>query len=523
MKKQMKTKWKMLTLAAMLSATTTSASAADNGSGGVYDEDAYFAGSSNYAESLYDDDSADQIGSASSVDSLPAVDENSHVTDLKQTEMGPTDQSYESEYFDQDVEPVAYVGDEASYQSHGVGSGVPARTASHGSGYQTQSYASRMVRRPTRRTALSSAQAWMTAEALLWFPEVRSTPPLVTTNPTPGNDPTLDPAIVPNSTVAFGGADEFGGDLQAGFRLDGGFMLSEDFGIGGRFWMLGEGEDSYANQGDGTTGSIGIPFFDTDPGVAAENSVRVAFNDGNPVVGDFIGSVSSRVTLDVYGAEAYSKLRLLEGKGYRSDFIGGFSHFGIDESFNQTVSVFESVNDTLEPLDDNQFMFVDDLEAENRFYGGQIGFLTEVGHGAWTLTALTKVHLGDMEQTLINRGSRSFDAAGATAPVTAPTPGGILTVGVDNETRNEFTFAPEMNLKLAYQMRPHVSFSVGYSFIMWNDVLMVGDNIDRNVNFGALVPDGGGNYENLIRPFGTGVTTDSFFVHGLDLGAVIEF
>ncbi|WP_231603188.1 BBP7 family outer membrane beta-barrel protein [Neorhodopirellula pilleata] len=520
----MKTKWKMLTLAAMLSATTTSASAADNGSGGAYDEDAYFAGSSNYAESLYDDKaSTDKIGSARSVESLPAVYDDSYVADLNQAAMGVQDQAYETEYFDQEVEPVAYVGDEASYHSPGVGSGVPARTASHGTGYQTQSRASRMVRRPTQRTVLSSAQAWMTAEALLWFPEVRSTPPLVTTNATAGNDPTLDPAIVPNSVVAFGGNDAFGGDLQAGFRLDGGFMLSEDFGIGGRFWFLGEGEDTYANQGDGTTGSIGVPFFDTDPAVAAENSVRVAFNNGNPLVTDFIGSVNSRLTLDVYGAEGYGKLRLLEGKGYRSDFIGGFSHFGIDERFTQTVTAFESLDATLDPAIDNQFSFVDDLEAENRFYGGQIGFLTEVGHGAWKLSALTKVHLGDMEQTLINRGSRTFDAAGVTAPVTAPTPGGILTVGVNDETNNEFTFAPEVNLKMAYQMRPHVSFSVGYSFIMWNDVLMVGDNINRNVNFGALVPDGGGNYDNVVRPFDTGLKTDSFFVHGLDLGAVIEF
>lgn len=523
MKKKMNTKWKMLTLAAMLSATTTSASAGDLNGGGVYDEDAYFGESRSYAETLYEANDSSSSASSSGVAGDSYIEDNRGQAE-----------AYVGDFYDNQLEPVAYVGDQPMSGHRSIGSGVPVHTASHGTGYEMQGYdtdcgcgstscgggcatsACAPTRRHAKRTMLSNTDAWLTAEALLWFPQVRSTPPLVATGAA-GVRPELDQG----ATVVYGGQDAFGGELQAGFRLDGGFMLSEDFGVGGRFWMLGESEDSFNGGGNGSTESIGVPFFDTDLTVNPENSVLVGFTDGGALP-DFEGTVSSRSSLDVYGAEAYGKLRLLEGKGYRADFIGGFSHFGIDEQFGLTVNAVQTDNAGGNGGLDDVFNFTDDLEVENRFYGGQLGFLTEVGRGAWTLTALTKVHLGDMEQTLTNRGSRTFSAAGG--PVTgSQANGGILGVGLENSTTNEFAFAPEANLKLSFKMRPHVRFSVGYSFIMWNDVLSIGDNLNRNINTGALTPDGAGVYDALQAPAFQGLVSDSFFVHGLDLGAVIEF
>ncbi|WP_044304138.1 BBP7 family outer membrane beta-barrel protein, partial [Rhodopirellula sallentina] len=362
---------------------------------------------------------------------------------------------------------------------------------------------------PKRRVA-NKTGAWMTAEALLWFPQVRSTVPLVSTNAA-GTLPELDLG----AATAFGGQDAFGGDLQAGFRLDGGVMLSEDFGMGGRFWMLGEAEDSYSASGDGTTGSIGIPFFDSDLVADQENSILVAYSDGTGGGDtDFQGNINVESTLEMYGAEGYGRLRLLGGKGYRSDFIGGFSHFGIEESLTLAATATQT---EIGAGQGDVYTFNDDITAENEFFGGQIGFLTTVGRGAWTLTALTKVHLGNMDQTWTSNGSRGRTGFADQA-------GGIFANNAEQSIeQSNFSFAPEANIKLAYKLRPHVSFSVGYSFIMWDDVLLVGDNLNRNINSGYLVLDGAGAVDPAERPTFEGLETDSLFVHGVDLGCVIQF
>ncbi len=51
---------------------------------------------------------------------------------------------------------------------------------------------------------------------------------------------------------------------------------------------------------------------------------------------------------------------------------------------------------------------------------------------------------------------------------------GLLTLGQNGTfERDVFTFAPELNLKLGYRFRDHVTFNVGYSFIYWNNVALV--------------------------------------------------
>ncbi len=514
MKKNMNNKWKMLTLTAMLSATT--ATAADT----TYDEDAYFAETSDYVGSLYDNN--DQASPAP-VENVPVLNDDVYFNEVAyQDNVAPN--AYNS-----NLAPVAYVGDEAAYMSPNVGSGIAASPASYssdcgcgdtacggGSSCSTGNCGTprRTVRRK-QRSLLAGADAWMTAEALLWFPQARSTPALVATN-----DAGIVPDLSTGSTVQFGGDDAFGGDeLAAGFRLDGGLFLTEDFGVGGRFWWLSEQSDSYANAGDGSTESIGVPFFDS--AVGQEATLFTAFDDGVGTLANFTGSVSAESTLEMYAAEAYGRLRLLGGKGYRTDLVGGFSHFGIDEGLTLNMTA-EQTEDIGGAGNGDTFTYADSIEAENRFYGGQIGFLTSVGQKAWSLTALTKVHLGDMEQNFTYNGTRTRTPAPA-----GTLAGGIFAPEGDNTnvswSENNFSFVPEANLKLALKLRPHVRFTVGYSFLMFSDVATVGDNMNRVVSSEYVVQDDIGTTNTPDRPSSDGLESDSFFVHGLDLGAVIEF
>lgn len=525
MKNNMKTKWKMLTLAALLSAGTTAATAADhrlaataadNGNGpasaadesgpaGEFGDDAYFADTSEYFGGLYEDTAgANTAGSVNRTDYVrDAAVEPTAVEPV--AFVGDSQPAYEQEVYPQGE----YQQDFGQAMTMESGSyAYPASDFGCSDGSCGQSYAESC--RPPRSMACETGN-WLTAEALLWFPQVRSSVPLVSTSAA-GTLPELDQG----AQVAFGGNNALGGDLQAGFRIDGGLMLSEDFGVGGRFWMLGQSSDDYSNSGDGTTGSIGIPFYDTDLSTAAENAIRVAYADG---IGagdvDFAGSVSARSSFSVYAAEAYGRLRLLGGNGYRSDLIGGYSHFNIEDelSLNATTTQIE-----IGPGQGNRYTFSDSYTATNEFNGGQIGFLSTVGRGCWTLSALTKVHLGDMNQTFTNNGSR-----------TLPSPAGLQQGGIFSPTnqttitRNSFAFAPEANVKLAYQVRKNIRFSVGYSFLMWNDVLMAGDNLNRDINSGYLVGNANGVVQPAERPAFQGLKTDSLFVHGIDLGCVIQF
>ncbi|WP_246113033.1 BBP7 family outer membrane beta-barrel protein [Allorhodopirellula solitaria] len=502
----MNTKWKMLTLAAMLSAGTTAATAADNGYISEYGEDAYFAETSEYIGGLYEDGA--NGNAAGTVSESDYVDEADSALNT--------------------VEPVAFVGDSQPSYEHEVypqhegypqdfGSGVVMDTGSYAyasgqggcsDGSCGPTYAESC--RPARSMACETGH-WLTLEALLWFPQVRSSVPLVSTSAA-GTLPELDQG----ASVAYGGNDAFGGNLQAGFRVDGGFMLSDDFGVGGRFWMLGQDSDSFSQGGDGTNGSIGIPFYDTDLSTGAENAIRIAYADGiGAGDSDFTGSVSAKSSFSVYAAEAYGRLRLLGGNGYRSDFIGGFSHFNIEDDLSLSATTTQV---EVGPGQGNRFSYFDSYTASNEFYGGQIGFLTTVGRGAWTLSALTKVHLGNMDQTLTNASSR-----------TLPAPAGVQEGGIFSPSdqasisRDSFTFAPEANLKLAYRVRENIRFSVGYTFLMWNDVLMAGDNLNRSINSSYLVGDGAGVVQPPQRPAFQGLETDSLFVHGVDLGCVIQF
>ncbi len=501
MKNNMKTTWKMLTLAALLSAGTTAATAADNGYVGDLGDDAYFSETSDYVGGLYDDaDGAETKAATTTRSAAPSEEINSRRANRAV------------------LEPVAYVGDSDTYypeQQYDGGIQMTSGSCGCQSGNCGSSSCGGSCGSvcPPSKSMASQTGAYLTAEALLWFPQVRSTPPLVTTAD-PGVRPELDPPS--NAAVAFGGDEAFGGDLQAGFRLDGGLMLSEDFGIGGRFWWLGEGEDTYATANNtGLNGSVGIPFFDADLVAGQENAIRIAYLDNGLGLEDFTGSLNARTSLSIYGAEGYGRLRLLGGKGYRSDLVGGFSHFGIEEEVYLNATTTQVTNRSGVGQGDN-YRFTEDLTAENVFYGGQVGMLTSVGRGVWTLSALTKVHLGNMEQTLTSLSSREL-----------PAPAGDQLGGVfaDNGTitQDSFCFAPEANLKLAVKLRPNVRFSVGYSFIMWNDVLMVGDNMDRVINSDYLVGNALGVVAPPERQFNEGLRTDSFFVHGLDLGCVIQF
>ncbi len=279
-----------------------------------------------------------------------------------------------------------------------------------------------------------ASDTWATAEFLMWFTPNRDMPALVTTSD-PGTLPILPAfgaANPDNVAVAFG--DPIRGEISGGFRGDVGKYITKNVGIGGRFWILAENNDSYSAQGDGSAMSIGRPFFNTN--TAGEDALLVALD------GTFTGSVAAESELNLWGAEGYARMRLGCASNCQLDFIGGYSHFQIDDSLRITST-------TVTDATARTRTYNDAFDTENRFDGGQVGFEMMKTRGRWMVRSLTKVHMGNMRQNIDIYGNSSDQTPPAAVSNTS---GGLLAMGNQGSyQRDVFAFAPEANFKLAFR------------------------------------------------------------------------
>lgn len=347
---------------------------------------------------------------------------------------------------------------------------------------------------------------WAQMDTLLWFVQDRNTHPYILSAPA---------GVLPVDGAAgvqrvFGG--DIAGELSAGFRADVGTWLSDDVGIGGRFWGLADNNDSYFFSGSGNQQSIGRSFFNTNLGI--EDAVVIA-TTGSPLGPDLTGSVYGHDNLEMWAAEAYARFRFASTKSTRLDFIGGYSHFNIDNDLSiGSSTTITGVGGGLGGASiGDQFAYLDQFSTDNEFNGGQVGFEMVMNRGQWTVRSLTKVHLGNMDQTFRSSGTSTLTPAGGAANTTS---GGILAGSTPQDiSQSTFAFAPEANFKLGYQFRPNVTLNVGYSFIYFDNVAMAGDMIDRNVD-GTTI--GNGTNNNPVVP-----NDSSLFVQGVDLGFTVAF
>jgi hypothetical protein len=338
---------------------------------------------------------------------------------------------------------------------------------------------------------------WAQLELLTWFVPDRDMPALVTTS-APGTLPVLPAGGANGVSIAYG--DPIEGEISAGFRGDVGKYITKNVGIGGRLWYLSQSNDAFSASGDGSTQSIGRPFFNSSTGT--EDALLVALD------GVFTGAVAGNSTLELWAAEAYGRVRFSCSKSCRLDFIGGYSHFAIDDTLE--ISSTTITNATARTR-----TFNDIFEAENRFNGGQVGFEMVITRGRWMARSLTKVHIGNMEQSIRIAGNSSDQTPPAAATATS---GGMLALGNQGTfKRDEFAFAPEANFKLGYRVRKNVLLSAGYTFIYWDNVALTGDVVDRVID-GTTFNTG----TFAARP-AFDFDDSSLWAQGLDLGLVIDY
>ncbi|HBV66246.1 MAG TPA: hypothetical protein DEF45_24855 [Rhodopirellula sp.] len=348
--------------------------------------------------------------------------------------------------------------------------------------------------------------SWLTTEFLLWHTQDRDSPALVATGAVPGFP------ILPDAQVAFG--DKLQGEFSGGFRLDTGKRLTENLGVGVRFWILANNNDSFfatATQDPTRPGqviSMSRPFFNTETGT--QDALAISTNGGlilSPGSGTE-GKVWADSAVNMWAAEAYTRLRLKCNKTCKVDFLSGYSHLNLDDTLSISSDTFVIPN--------NVFIAHDEFETRNQFNGGQLGFELSVSEGRLTFRSMTKVHLGNMNQQVSINGEHAL--AGLGDPIVYQD-GGLLAQGNQgNYERNKFAFIPEANFKLEYCIRQNIHLNIGYSFLYFDNVALAGSQIDPNINPNPIV-SGGPFTANPAFNF----NDSGMWVQGLDLGLRWDF
>lgn len=132
--------------------------------------------------------------------------------------------------------------------------------------------------------------------------------------------------------------------------------------------------------------------------------------------------------------------------------------------------------------------------------------------GRFTVGSLVKVGFGNFAQEVAIRGATT-SVDGQTQQVTT-TAAGVLAQPSNSDvyTRDRFGFMPELGVKLGYDIRNNVKFTVGYTFLYWSDVALAGDQINPTVDLLQL----SNNPSFTFRETG-------YWMQGLDLGLSFSY
>ncbi len=353
---------------------------------------------------------------------------------------------------------------------------------------------------------------WAELDFLLWFPRERRSPVLAGSAP----QGTVQPF-----TTEFGDGIDSG--LAPGIRLDAGHYFADgQFGFGGRFWTLFEAEEDFQTPTGGPPAGLTppgarnyvVPFQNIAPApFDTAFGLQISRDPTTPGPGSLQGNLDIDTDLRVLGSELYGKLLIGKGSQFRLEMLGGYSYFNIRDRLALNARVVPRAGN---PGFGTETSFSDYFDAENNFHGAQIGVQSKVRQGRWSFTSTNKVHFGNVAQTVAIDGSSQTGPFNG-APVLVDADRGLFAKDT-TFSRDTFTFAPEVNFKLAYQMRQHVHFTVGYSLVYWDSVALAGEQISPVVDARRI-----GNLALADQEPEYVFQDSAFFVQGIDLGVTVEY
>jgi hypothetical protein len=343
---------------------------------------------------------------------------------------------------------------------------------------------------------------YVTAEYLLWWVKGSPLPALVTQGS--AGDPRPGSLGFPGTITLFGDS-AVGGSARSGARFMIGYWFCDQhcLGIEGGGFSLGRRNTNFSASSTGSP-ILSRPFFDVLNG--GENFEEVAGLNPQPLAGTI--AVTNRSSF--WGYETNLRTNALCCGCFYTDLILGYRALGLDEN----LAIVENLTALTAPT--GTFVVQDRFDARNRFYGGQIGAITQFQRGRWSLDLTTKMALGNTHQTVDIFGSTVTNTSGQGQQTST---GGLLALpsNIGHHSRDVVTFIPEVGLGLGYQLTDHTRLTLGYNFLYWNNVVRPGNQIDRVVNTNQIPPPLPGGPPRPAFSF----NGSEFWAQGINLG--LEF
>lgn len=403
----------------------------------------------------------------------------------------------------------------------------------------TESCAPACIDRDCRE--LDHSRLWGSADYLLWklrdqkFPALNQMFPFAVT----GFD-------VANNQVTVPQGNSLSFPDRSGFRLSAGYWLDSDHhaGVMASFFLV-----------DRFTAGSGITSVSDAPVTVVGNTITpgtlIVLPDGTQVqnpaqVGGFVGALPVQLTSTaivqatskIWGAEVNATSKICSIFSDHATLFGGFRFLDLDESLtvNDELSLrrgdgpltsptFNQVNPPgsgrivsipipVPPPDINTLSRVvtfDRILTKNQFYGFQLGAAFDYSCHNWSINVIGKLGLGEMHQTLDFQGSTTTvisavdQATGAILPL-PPTvrtsQGGLLTspLNLGRQTRDRWAFIPEVNVSLGYNWTENIRTTIGYDFIMLQNVVRPGEQVGYGTSNAQVSVNGRETMVDIARP-----------------------
>jgi hypothetical protein len=361
-----------------------------------------------------------------------------------------------------------------------------------------------------------SQRFWVSSEYLLWWTKgVPVNTPLLTRALDPA-DPTSGALGTPNTGILLG-RQSYDLSAHSGGRFTLGGWLDADHivGLEGNYLFIAPQtiNRSFSSNASANSPILAFPYRDATSGLQTSEQFTIPGNLG--------GGANLQLSNRLQGAELNLPVRFFQTDTLKLMGLAGFRWVNFEENLD-----FDQGNYGLAgSLSSGQvFTAQDTFHANNNFYGGQLGLRGEYRLGNFSVEGTGKVALGSMYQVMdINGITNARFSDGFTL---VNTTGGSFAQGtnIGRHTTNVFCVVPEANLKLNYNFRRWLQFSVGYNFLYLSDVERPGTAIDHNIN-ATQAPFAGGAAGSL-----TGVSVPAFsfsrsdfWAQGISFGLEFKF
>jgi hypothetical protein len=354
---------------------------------------------------------------------------------------------------------------------------------------------------PTAISSRDSSLGWLDFDTLLWWGRGLTNSPVIVG----GSNTTA----IPTNPLLGGSTLPIGNDLLFGLRADVGLWLDDckNYGIGGRAWgILSNGQEQVITNGGNATG---IQFYNSSLGIPDTYLVNIATAQS----GANTGTISVLNELDVFSGELYLRSLLVGDRDHRMDLLTGYTFLRLDSGYRLESVVLDGIISGPPPVG-TVTTLVDQFTTHNTFHGGHIGLASNLTRGRVGFGLSGKVAMGNMESTSIVSGQFNQVPPPPNVPTTANRGLFAQASNIGTLSRNQFTFIPEMNAKMRYRLG-RAELGVGYTIIVLPEVAMAASQIDNNID--------------VLNILGTPISpmskfnTESYFLHGLDLGLTFRF